>query len=109
MADKNKEHDSIHLLSDIDPVIHTPARLMILTYLYVVESVDYVFLMRLTELTWGNLFTHLSKLEDAGYINIEKTYKGKKPFTMIHLSDKGRQAFREYRDRMKQVFADLPE
>lgn len=52
----------------IDPVSHAPARLMTLSYIYVIESVDYVFLMRLTGLTWCNLSTHLSRLEDAGYV-----------------------------------------
>ncbi len=109
MTHQEAEHVKVQLLSDIDQIIHTPARLMILTYLYVVESADYVFLMRLTALTWGNLFTHLTKLEDAGYIDIEKTFKGKKPFTTIHLSEKGRNAFREYKKNMKQVLDDLPD
>ena len=82
---------------------------MILTYLYVVESADYVFLMRLTGLTWGNLFTHLTKLEEAGYITIEKTFKGKKPYTIVHLSKQGRNAFRKYKKKMKQVLDDLPD
>jgi DNA-binding transcriptional ArsR family regulator len=58
----------LHPLADIDQVIHASARLMVLTYLYVVESADYVFLLRLTGLSWGNLSTHLTKLEEAGYI-----------------------------------------
>ena len=58
----------LHPLADINQIIHAPARLMVLTYLYVVESADYVFLMHLTGLTWGNLSTHLTKLEEAGYI-----------------------------------------
>ena len=108
---KNHQDDNIklQLLSDIDQIIHTPARLMVLTYLFVVDSADYVFLMRLTGLTWGNLFTHLTKLENAGYIKIEKTFKGKKPFTIIHLSEKGRDAFRKYKKNMKQILNDLPE
>jgi DNA-binding MarR family transcriptional regulator len=96
-------------LADIDQVIHAPARLMVLTYLYVVESADYVFLMRQTGLTWGNLSTHLTKLEDAGYISIEKEFKGKKPHTIIHLTDQGRAAFREYKKSMQQVLDDLPD
>lgn len=109
MTDRQKEQVKLHLLADIDQIIHTPARLMVLAYLYVVESIDYVFLMRLTGLTWGNLFTHITKLEEAGYITIEKTYKGKKPFTIIHLSDQGRNAFKEYKKNMKQVLDDLPD
>lgn len=109
MTDEPTEPVNLQLLADIDQIIHTPARLMIITYLYVVESADYVFLMRLTGLTWGNLFTHLTKLEDADYITVEKTFKGKKPYTIIHLSDRGRQAFRVYKKNMKQLLDDLPD
>jgi DNA-binding MarR family transcriptional regulator len=94
-------------LADIDPIIHAPARLMVLTYLYVVESVDYVFLMRQTGLTWGNLSTHLTKLEEAGYVAIEKEFRGKKPHSMIHLTDRGREAFRAYKTNLQQVFNSL--
>jgi DNA-binding MarR family transcriptional regulator len=99
----------LHPLADIDQVIHAPARLMVLTYLYVVESADYVFLIRLTGLTWGNLSTHLSKLEEAGYIAINKEFKGKKPHTTISLTKQGRSAFREYKKSLQQVLDDLPE
>jgi DNA-binding transcriptional ArsR family regulator len=96
-------------LADINQVIHAPARLMILAYLYVVESVDYIFLMRLTGLTWGNLSTHLTKLEEAGYVVIKKGYKGRKPHTTIRLSNPGRSAFQKYKKSMKQVLDDLPD
>jgi len=99
----------LHPLADIDQVIHAPARLMVLTYLYVVESADYVFLIRLTGLTWGNLSTHLSKLEEAGYIEIKKEFRGKKPHTTINLTEQGRATFREYKKSMQQVLDDLPD
>ena len=99
----------LHPLADIDQVIHAPARLMVLTYLYVVESTDYVFLMRLTGLTWGNLSTHLTKLDEAGYIKMDKEFKGKKPHTTIRLTEQGRAAFREYKKSMQQVLDDLPD
>lgn len=99
----------LHPLADINQVIHAPARLMVLTYLYVVESADYVFLMRLTGLTWGNLSTHLTKLEEAGYITIDKEFKGKKPHTTISLTKQGRTAFREYKKGLQQVLDDLPD
>ena len=98
-----------HPLADIDQVIHAPARLMVLTYLYVVESADYVFLLRLTGLTWGNLSTHLSKLEEAGYVTIDKEFRGKKPHTTISLTEQGRRAFREYKTSMQRVLDDLPD
>ena len=97
------------LLTDIDRVIHEPARLLILAHLSVVESGDFLFLKNQTGLTFGNLSSHLSKLEDAGYVDIEKTFVGKKPHTMLHLNDAGCKAFQEYVRTMKQVFDDLSE
>lgn len=92
-----------HPLVGIDPIIHAPARLMVLTYLYVVEAVDYTFLLNQTGLTWGNLSAHLSKLEDAGYVAIEKGFVGKKPRTTISLTDTGRTAFEQYRALMRKA------
>lgn len=109
MTDQPTEQEQLHPLADIDHVIHSPARLMVLTYLYVVESADFIFLMRLTGLTWGNLSTHLSKLEETGYVTIEKTFKGKKPHTLIHLTDRGRVAFSQYKKSMQRVLDDLPD
>ena len=108
MTNKEKESE-LHPLANIDRVIHASARLMVLTYLYVVESADYVFLVRLTGLTWGNLSTHLAKLEEAGYIAINKEFKGKKPHTSISLTEDGRTAFREYKNSLRQVLNDLPD
>jgi len=99
----------LHPLADIDQVIHAPARLMVLTYLYVVHSADYVFLMRMTGLTWGNLSTHLSRLEEAGYVEINKEFRGKKPHSTIRLTHRGREAFREYKKSMQKVLDDLPD
>lgn len=109
MTNQRIEQEALHPLADIDQVIHAPARLMVLSYLYVVDSVDFIFLRRMTGLTWGNLSTHLSKLEEAGYVAIEKGYKGKKPHTMIRLTDQGRVAFREYKKSLQQVLDDLPD
>jgi DNA-binding MarR family transcriptional regulator len=93
----------------IDRLIHEPARLLITAYLYVVESADYVFLMQNTGLTWGNLSSHLSKLEAAGYVDIVKEFVERKPHTMVQLTDKGRSAFDAYRQQMKSLFEDLPD
>jgi DNA-binding MarR family transcriptional regulator len=107
MATTEIGSETLQPLADIDRIIHEPARLMILALLYVVESGDFTFLMRQTGLTWGNLSSHMSKLEAAGYIEVEKTFKGKKPHTMLRLTDEGRAAFQEYVQSMKQVFDDL--
>jgi DNA-binding MarR family transcriptional regulator len=96
-------------LADINQLVHAPARLMMLSCLYVVESADYVFLMRQTGLTWGNLATHLAKLEEAGYVSVKKEFKGRKPHTTLSLTRQGRAAFREYKKSMQQVLDDLPD
>ena len=98
-----------HPLADLDRVIHSPARLMVMTYLYVVESVDYVFLTHLTGLTWGNLATHVGKLEEAGYVEVEKTFVDKKPYSVIKLTKPGQDAFKAYKNQMKGVLDELPE
>ncbi len=92
---------------DIDKLMHEPARLKILSQLYVVESADFVFIMRQTGLTQGNISGHLNKLEAAEIVTIEKGYAGKKPRTTISLTEKGRAAFKLYVKSMQQVFDGL--
>ena len=93
---------------EIDRAIHEPARLLITAHLYVVDRADYVFLMQSTGLTWGNLSSHLSRLESAGYVEIIKEFVERKPHTMLRLTDAGRTAFDAYRRQMKALFDDLP-
>lgn len=88
-------------IANVDRLIHEPARLMIITILYVVESADFLYLRRETGLTKGNLSSHLYKLENAEYVQIEKTYKGKIPLTVCSLTEQGRQAFEDYREQIK--------
>jgi DNA-binding MarR family transcriptional regulator len=109
MGKLDMENDSLQPLTDIDRIIHEPARLLILAYLYVVESADFLFLMRQTGLTKGNLSSHMSKLETAGYVEVVKEFVEKIPRTMLRLTKQGRQAFKDYRQSMKQVLDDLPE
>jgi DNA-binding MarR family transcriptional regulator len=96
-------------LADLDRLIHEPARLMLMAALYVVERADFVFLSRQTGLTGGNLSSHMSRLEEAGYVEVEKTFVGKRPQTVLSLTDKGRAAFREYRRSMIDVLEAVPE
>jgi DNA-binding transcriptional ArsR family regulator len=96
-------------IADIDRLVHEPARLMILAILYVVESADFLFLMRQSGLTRGNLSSHMTKLEAAGYIDIKKEFVGKIPRTLLRLTDTGREAFLTYRQDMIQVLGDLAE
>ena len=89
-------------------MIHEPARLLLMANLYVVESADFLFLMRQTGMTFGNLSSHMSKLEAAGYLDVEKEFVGKKPNTKLSLTSMGRQAFEIYRKNMQQLFTDVP-
>jgi DNA-binding MarR family transcriptional regulator len=77
-------------------MIHEPARLMIAATLYVVKEADFLYLQGQTDLTKGNLSSHLTKLEEAGYVEIEKTYRGKIPMTVCRLTKKGRASFKAY-------------
>jgi DNA-binding MarR family transcriptional regulator len=83
-------------LASLDRMIHEPARLMIMTTLYAVAEADFLYLQNASGLTQGNLSSHISKLEETGYVAVEKTFKGKYPLTICRLTTKGRNAFREY-------------
>jgi DNA-binding MarR family transcriptional regulator len=96
-------------LEGVDRIIHEPARLMIMAVLYVVTNADFTFLMAQTGLSWGNLSSHMSKLEEAGYIEVVKDFVKRRPHTMLRLTEAGRTAFREYRQTMKQILDDLPD
>jgi DNA-binding MarR family transcriptional regulator len=97
------ESGNFEPIADINRLIHEPARLMILAHLYVVESADFLFLSRQTGLTAGNLSSHLSKLEEAGYLEIKKEFLDKRPHTMLSLTEEGRTAIRDYVQSMRQV------
>jgi DNA-binding transcriptional ArsR family regulator len=88
-------------LADVDRLLHEPSRTIIVAILAAVENADFLYLQRETGLTKGNLSVHLSKLEEAGYVNIEKTYRGKVPLTLCRLTDEGRKAFDTYRKQLK--------
>ena len=79
---------------------------MIMTQLYVVESADFLFLQNQLQMTPGNLSSHLSKLEEAGYVEIVKEFIERKPHTALTLTKKGRDAFNEYRKNIKKVLED---
>jgi DNA-binding MarR family transcriptional regulator len=99
--------EELRQLGEVDRVIHEPARLMILMVLYSVAQADSVFLLNVTELTWGNLSSHVTKLEQAGYVGVKKDFVGKKPRTMVHLTDAGRQAVEDYRKTMGKALETL--
>jgi len=95
-------NDDLRALTDLDRIIHEPARLLIVTILSGVISADFLFLQRETGLTKGNLSAHLSKLEEAGYVKIEKTFKGKLPLTVCKLTAAGQKALAKYRHQVQE-------
>ena len=100
--------DEIRDVANLDRTIHEPARLVIVAILSVVAEADFLYLLRETGLTKGNLSAHLSRLEDAGYVRIEKTFRGKLPQTLCRLTDAGRHAFTHYRQTLKRALEILP-
>lgn len=91
----------IQQLADIDRMIHEPARLMVVALLAAVKEADFQYLHQATGLTKGNLSVHLSKLEEAGYVAIEKTFRGKYPLTICRLTERGREVLDKYRRVIK--------
>jgi len=100
---------SVASYSEIDRLIHEPARFQVMALLYVIESADFTFIMNQLGLTWGNLSAHITKLEQGGYVAVEKGFKGKRPQTMLRLTKEGRKAFQAYRQTMKRMLDEIPE
>jgi DNA-binding transcriptional ArsR family regulator len=94
-------------VSEVDRVVHEPARLMIMALLSGAKEADFLFLLRETGLTKGNLSNHLAKLEEAAYVEIEKTFRGKIPLTIARLTPKGRSALQSYRKTMNGLLRKL--
>ncbi len=96
-------NEQARTIAELDRVIHEPGRLMIIALLSAVEEADFLYLQHETEMNKGNLSSHLSRLEEAGYVEIEKTYRGKVPLTLVRLTRAGRAAFEQYRKRLKKL------
>jgi len=89
----------------LDRVIHEPGRLMIVALLSAVEEADFLYLLHETALNKGTLSSHLARLEEAGYVEITKTYRGKVPQTLLKLTRAGRKAFDQYRKTVKEALS----
>ena len=93
---------SLELLK-LNRVIHDPTRLLILTFLYPVAKLDYLDLRKGMRVTTGNLSAQLQKLEKAGYVLIQKGFKGKYPITVCSMTKKGREALALYAEMLKEI------
>ena len=96
-------------MNDLDPVIHAATRLRIMTALDALgpgDKMSFNALAGALDLTPGNLSVHLSKLEAAGYVVVEKTYQGRKPATFVAATARGRAAFEQYLADLKALLGD---
>lgn len=89
------------MLRELNPLLHSELRLAVMSILIGVESADFVFLRKQTGATAGNLSVQIDKLQRAGYIEVEKSFRGKMPCTVCRMTDAGREAFAEYVDALK--------
>ncbi len=96
---------NMHQIPDVDRLIHEPTRYKIVALLYVTERAEFLFVQNHIHLTPGNLSTHVSKLEAAQYLAVEKEFVGKKPRTFLKLTELGRKAFENYHEKMKELFS----
>jgi DNA-binding MarR family transcriptional regulator len=103
MTSEGNQTSKSENIDQIDRLIHEPARLMILTSLYVLEGGDMVFLKNQTHLSWGNLSVQVRRLEEAGYVQVEKEFVDNKPHTVVSLTPLGKRAFDAYREHMQEI------
>lgn len=89
------------MFKDLDPILHSQLRLAVMSLLMSLESAEFTFLKEKTESTAGNLSVQLDKLSQAGYITVEKSFKGKKPLTTCKVTQKGIKAFEAYVNTLK--------
>ncbi len=96
-----------HPTKRLDPVVHQPIRLGILTATCEMKRIDFVSLRDLLELTDGNLSRHLATLETGGYIELEKTFENRKPRTWIRATRTGRRALKNEIDALREIVASI--
>lgn len=96
-------------LPTIDSFIHEPARLRVLALLTLVDEADFMFILRQTGLSRGNLSVQMTKLEGAGFVELDRRLDGNRTRTSYHLSSAGHQALRAYKRSVQQVLDALPD
>jgi DNA-binding MarR family transcriptional regulator len=90
------------MFKELDPLLHSQLRLSVMSLLMSVDSAEFTFLKEKTQSTAGNLSVQIEKLSEAGYITVEKSFRGKKPLTTCRISRKGHKAFVDYVETLKQ-------
>jgi DNA-binding MarR family transcriptional regulator len=89
--------------AEFDDIIHSKIRLRVMSVLMTAESAQFTYLKQVTKATDGNLSVHLKKLEDAGYIAVQKKFVRRKPQTLCRITSKGRKAFEKYVDALEKI------
>lgn len=100
-------NNALRSIGELDRVIHEPSRLLLVALLYPLEEADFLYLLMESQMTKGNLSSHLAKLEEAGYVQIQKGFRGKIPHTLLRLTKPGRGAFERYRAELKKITSTL--
>jgi DNA-binding transcriptional ArsR family regulator len=97
----NRDKERTPSILNLDRMVHEPARLAILSALSAAEEIDFLFLLKLTDLSKGNLSSHTQKLEEAGYLQTIKAFRGRTPATSFRITTAGRAALENYQSTMK--------
>lgn len=92
---------------ELDRLIHEPARLRLVTLLYVVDEADFTYLADRTGMTAGNLSSHMAKLERGGYVHMDKSFLGRRPHTVYRLTTRGRMAVETYRREIAALLSGI--
>lgn len=92
-------------MTELNPLIHSQLRLAILSILASVEEADFMYIKQKTDATMGNLSVQITKLEEAGYIEVDKTFQGKRPRTVCKMTEKGKEAFLQYVTALQEYIA----
>ena len=95
------------MFKELDPLLHSQLRLAIMSLLISLESAEFTFIKEKTNSTAGNLSVQLDKLSEAGYLSIEKSFRGKRPLTTCKITKRGIKAFDEYVNTLKQYIGRL--
>jgi DNA-binding transcriptional ArsR family regulator len=103
LVSKTKKQKNSDDIIEIDKLLHEPARLKIMSNIYTTNSTDFLLLKKQTGLSSGNLSAHLIKLEKAGYVSIQKKFKGRRPHTTLKITKKGKEAFSSYKKKLISV------
>ncbi len=95
------------MFRELDPLLHSELRLAVMSILAAADEADFVYMREQTRASAGNLSVQIDKLHKAGYISVEKGFKGRMPRTVCRMTDAGRKAFEDYVDALRSYIGDI--